>query len=191
MGRLLFLDTETGGLDPRKYSLLSIGIVVWDSVEGVLYKKNILPKHKNYVICQEALKINNFNINSFNKEDFYSKEEIVKLFKEIKSQFFEVYKKIPLAGHNIHFDVSFLRQYLQYTIEEYENLFSYKLVDTYSILQMLIHSGKLPEYISNSDDAFKYFNIKVNGRHTALGDAEATAILYEELIYVIQGKSDK
>ncbi len=31
--KLLFIDTETGGLDPDKHSLLSIAMVVWEDME--------------------------------------------------------------------------------------------------------------------------------------------------------------
>ena len=53
MARLLFIDTETGGLNPEKHSLLSVGFVVWDSVLGECYsaeyrlKKRKLPNYQN------------------------------------------------------------------------------------------------------------------------------------------------
>ena len=39
--RLLFIDTETGGLDPQKHSLLSLALVVWEKRE-ILDSKEFL-----------------------------------------------------------------------------------------------------------------------------------------------------
>ena len=46
MARLLFIDTETGGLDPEKHSLLSVGFVVWDSVLDECYSAEYYQKTK-------------------------------------------------------------------------------------------------------------------------------------------------
>lgn len=189
MQRLLFLDTETGGLDPQKYSLLSIGVAVWDRREGIIFKKNLCPLTRNYIISPEAQAINHFSVDDYSREDFFTREEIADEFRKIKEEFFPDYKTLPLAGHNIQFDDSFLRVLFKDTACRYEDLFSYRLVDTYSVLQVLIHCGKIPASVSNSDRAFEYFGIKVNGRHTALGDAVATAELYDKLVSFIDRSS--
>ena len=183
MDRLLFLDTETGGLDASKHSLLTIGYAVWESTGDILFKREICQYLNKYITCEEALKINNFNIKNFSPENILSAAEIIDDFEALKRRFFHG-AKIPLAGHNIAFDMDFLRAMYRRAGREMEDTFSYKALDTYSILQYLIQLGKIPAKINNSEEAFKYFNIDVKGRHTALGDAVATAELYNKLLKI-------
>ena len=185
MKRLLFIDTETGGLDFRKNSLLTIGFVVWDKEYGILYKKEVCQKLDKYIIEKSALEINHFDINKINKDDILSAHEIEKVIISIKNEFFSDKKLIPLAGHNVNFDTNFIREMFEQNNLDYDKLFLHRIVDTYSIVRFLIDVGKLPEGIDNSSGAFDYFNIKVNGRHTALGDAIATAELYEKLLTIV------
>lgn len=180
MARLLFIDTETGGLDPEKHSLLSIGVVVWDSQRGCIFSREYRLKNDEYHATKEAMKIN--KISSSDDINRLSGSTIIQHFKSIKDEFFTESKEIPLAGHNTAFDIRFLRQMFKINHRSYENMFSHRVVDTYSILKYLQDAGVLHDCITSSAQAFKYFGITVNGRHTALGDAYATMQLYEELL---------
>jgi DNA polymerase III epsilon subunit-like protein len=46
----------------------------------------------------------------------------------------------------------------------------------------LYFTGKTDTKIVGSSEAFKHFDIEVRGRHTALGDAMATAELFTRMI---------
>ena len=65
MARLLFIDTETGGLDPEKHSLLSVGFVVWDSALGECCSAEYHLKNENYCITKTAQKINKLTDSDF------------------------------------------------------------------------------------------------------------------------------
>ncbi len=58
---LLFLDTETGGLDPRKHSLLSIGLVVGDGPK-VVNSLEILVRHEPFVVSAGGMKVNRIDL---------------------------------------------------------------------------------------------------------------------------------
>lgn len=179
--RLLFVDTETGGLDPNKYSLLSIGLVVWDACDGVLFEKEMLIKHKEYHVSTSAQRINHFD-QQIHEQTAISSKTAINVFYEIKNQFFVDETTIPLAGHNVSFDILFIRKFFQDNKRSFENLFSHRSVDTYSIVRFLVNCGRLPEYINSSAKAFSHFGITVQGRHTSLGDARATAELYTKML---------
>ena len=180
--RLLFIDAETGGLDPKVHSLLSLGLVVWDKTAGILYQREVCQKLDKYNTTKEALNINHFDIKKYAKEDILSAVEIDKEVRSLKDTYFSDYAKIPLAGHNVQFDFGFLKEMYENAGLSYEDLFSHRLVDIFSVLQFLIHTNKIPKNVNNSSSAFEYFNIDVHGRHTALGDSKAAAELYSKLL---------
>ena len=182
MDRLLFIDTETGGLDPQKHSLLNLGLVVWDRDKGILYQREVCQKLDKYIATKEALDINHFDVKNYDSKDILSATEIDEVLKRIKEEFFNGFEKIPLAGHNVQFDFSFIRAMYDKAGLAFGRMFSHRLVDMFSILQFLIHTQKIPEFVNNSTIAFDYFKIDVHGRHTALGDSVAAAELYSKLI---------
>lgn len=179
--RLLFIDTETGGIDPQKHSLLSIGCVVWDRKEGILAKKEYFVRHKNYITTKESQKINGFNQNDHESKAIDGSSIIVDLL-DFCSNYFEVNTLIPLAGHNTQFDVGFLKMFLIDNGRSFNSIFSHRIIDTYSIIKFLEYSNIIRENVSSSAQAFNYFGIKVENRHSALDDALATVQLFENAL---------
>ena len=188
MNRLLFIDAETGGLNSKIHSLLSLGLVVWDLQDGILYQREICQKLDRYITTEEALNINHFNILNYKQEDILTAKEIHSEILSILKKYFPNEKRIPLAGHNVQFDFSFLREMYSVAGLSYENIFAHRMVDMFSLLQFLIHLNLIPAVVNNSTKAFEFFNITVNGRHTALGDAVATAELYGKLLSFTKNK---
>lgn len=187
MNRILFIDTETGGVNPNKHSLLSVGLVVWDASEGIVYSNEMFIKSKEYVVTNTAQRINHFNP-KMHDENSIEPKEFFALIEKINKQYFQEFKGIPLGGHNTQFDIGFIRKLYEDNGRSYEKIFSHRVIDTYSILKFLCDSGKLHlDYISSAK-AFKKFGIVVNGRHTALGDAIATARLYEQMILLVKNQ---
>src|SRR6267142_2412170 len=80
------------------------------------------------------------------------------------------------VGHNVGFDVAFLRKLAFLAGKEEVAELSHRAIDTHTILYMLYLKGLLPREALSSDGAFRHFDVKpTNGdRHTALGDALAT-----------------
>ena len=186
MDRLLFIDTETGGLDPEKHSLLSVGFVVWDSVLDECYSAEYHLKNENYRITKTAQRINKLTDSDFN--DSIAPQTLIKKFEEIKEIYFDDYAAIPLAGHNTQFDVQFIKKMFKDNRRSFDNIFLHRIVDTYSILKFLQDAGIIKDTINSSAQAFKYFGITVDGRHTALGDAKATMSLYKEMLQLLHEK---
>lgn len=186
MARLLFIDTETGGLDPEKHSLLSVGLVVWDSVLGECYSVEYHLKNENYRITKAAQRINKLTDSDFN--DAIIPQTLIEKIKGIKEEYFADYAAIPLAGHNTQFDVQFIKKMFKDNRRSFDNVFLHRIVDTYSILKFLQDGGLIADAINSSAQAFKFFGISVDGRHTALGDAKATMRLYEKMLQLLHGK---
>lgn len=182
--KLLFIDTETGGIDPKKHSLLSIGLVVWDCKEGITDSIEILIKNNEYIFTKEAQKINKFNKLEHEKNAISQKDSLNLMLNFIYKHF-SMDELIPLAGHNTQFDVNFLKEFLTENGRSFNRIFSHRIIDTYSIIRFLVYAGKISEEISSSSQAFIKFNIKVENRHTAKDDAIATVKLFESLLELI------
>lgn len=181
--KILFIDTETGGLNPSQHSLLSIALVVWQEYE-IIDTIEILINDGVLYTTEKALKINGIDLVEHVKLA-KSPIEAIQEFNSFLLLHFKSDEKITLAGHNINFDVNFLRHFLTLNNYSSSNWFSHRYVDTSTILYYLYLSGKINQKAISSKQAFELFGIKVVGRHTALGDAMATAKLFTVLLKLI------
>lgn len=186
--RFAFVDTETGGIIPGKHSLLSIGVVIWDLEDGIIDKREFYIKNKRYIVTKEAQRINKFDRKSHNEVAEEPKIVIEKLLSFLY-KYFPDDTFIPLAGHNVQFDINFLKDFFKKNNRSYNQYFSHRSIDTYSVYKTLVLSQILSDNINSSHDAFSYFNIKVDNRHNALSDCIATVELYEKMIDLIKSSS--
>ncbi len=178
--RLLFIDTETGGLNPKKHSLLSIGMAVWQDSE-IIDSQEVLINDGKLSVTEEALSINKIVIEKHKLSAIPPRKAIDEILSFLTTHFPET-RKITLAGHNVHFDIDFLKLLFYQNNEDFSEFFSHRIIDTSSILYYLYLAGHIKHRAISSDDAFELFGIKVEGRHTALGDAIATAELFTQLV---------
>jgi DNA polymerase III epsilon subunit-like protein len=181
--KILFIDTETGGIDPASHSLLSLALVVWKELE-VRASIEILVNDEVLNVTEKALAINGINL-SEHKKKAVSPALALQQFDQFLGTHFSRDEKIILGGHNINFDVNFLNAFLTRNGYNFQQRFSHRFVDTSSILFYLYLTGKIKRKLTASQDAFDYFGITVSGRHTALGDALATAQLFSKLVSIL------
>lgn len=179
--KILFIDTETGGINPKETSLLSIGLVAWEN-GNILDKKEFYIKHDLYRITPQAISINKINLVDFIQKALAPEAVISQILKFIDDNFHECKGNIVIGGHNTNFDINFLKEFLHSNGIKFESIFSHRFIDTASIIKFLYYADKLPQDISSSDEAFRFFNIDIENRHTALDDAFATANLFNSLL---------
>lgn len=183
--RLVFIDTETGGTDPHKHSLLSIGIVVWDKTLGIIAEKEYFVKNTRYYVTKEAQKINKFDRKMHNAVAKEPKEIINGLIAFLRDYFPEN-TGFPVAGHNIQFDINFLKEFFKKNGRSFNNYFSHRSIDTYSVFKVMSMAGLIEKNLNSSAEAFAFFNIKVRQRHSALYDCIATVELFEKLLSLLE-----
>lgn len=184
---LLFIDTETGGLDPRKHSLLSLGLVVGEAGQ-VARSLEILIRHDPYVVSGGGLKVNRIDLVKHTAEGLDPRTALDVLDVFLDQHFPHLCKPITLAGHNVAFDAAFLEAFLEGQGRALEPRFSHRTVDTHSLAAALRDAGKLPLENLGSTSLFAHFGIQVpeEKRHTALGDALATFELYWKLVELMR-----
>lgn len=187
MHKLIIVDTETGGLDPTKYSILSLGAVVWE--DGAIKDSfEVFIAEPELCVEPEAMAVNRIDIDWLHKHGL-PPQDAVKKFKLFLDKNFENYRKekISVAGHNVGFDISFIKRLYTFTDYRYEDMFSHRTLDTAGIIRFLTIAGKLQLDSPSSNAAFKYFNIPIEEgkRHSALADAMATADLLNHSIMTV------
>lgn len=185
--RYVFIDTETGGTNPDKHSLLSIGVCVWDFELGILAHKEFFIKNDEYIVTKHAQEMNKFDLNE-HKLKSIPPNDIINSLLDFCKKYFPDNVAIPIIGHNIQFDVNFLKKLFKDNNRSFNQYFSHRYIDTYSVFKTCVLAGLIDKNLNSSAEAFSYFGIKVKGRHSALGDCIATVELYEKLLNLLSNK---
>ncbi|MBM3529487.1 MAG: 3'-5' exonuclease [Alphaproteobacteria bacterium] len=188
MARLLILDTETGGIDPAIHPILTLGCVIWE--DGALGAEfEVMIAEPNPTLDEQALKINRIDPKAHFATAMPPLDAMRAFHTFLKQHFLATGKdRIPLAGHNINFDVGFVRRLCRLTGFYYDEIFSHRVLDTAGIIRFLNLAGKLSLPGAGSTEAFAHFGIaiKPDVRHTALADAKATGVLLTKLVDIVR-----
>lgn len=165
----------------RSFIVQPFGLVAWEDGK-ILDEKEILISKEKYNCVQAALDVNKINLDELRKNGVTELAAIKEIEEFCDKNFGK--NKVTIAGHNVAFDVNFVRALYKRNKEKYYLKFNYRALDTACILKFMYIQGKFDSDISTSDKAFEYFNIEVekDKRHTALGDAKATAQLFTLLL---------
>lgn len=180
--KLLFIDTETGGLNPFRHSLFQVGLVVYENGR-IIDELDVRIKRESYSMTANAL--NNSRLDLYN--DIYKKgcsEEgaVKKIIRFVKENF--QYKPM-LAGHNLSLDRGMLEVLLNGQGVDINALVSHRMLDTMGLLWGLCIAGKIPLEACSSSGGFKYFEIDVGSKHDALEDCKSTVKLFENIIKLL------
>jgi DNA polymerase III subunit epsilon len=190
MTRLLVIDTETGGVDPQIHSILSLAGIVWED-GGLGAEFEVLIAEPVLTVTARALEINRIELTEHCKRAVTPAEALAQ-FKSFLthnlSEELESRDKITLAGHNVNFDVGFLKRLCRFAGAHFGDMFSHRTMDTAGLLRFLTLAQRLKLSGAGSTEAFEYFGIELpqGKRHTALGDATATALLLNKLIDIVR-----
>ncbi|MEK9874468.1 MAG: 3'-5' exonuclease [Pelagibacteraceae bacterium] len=174
------LDTETTGLHVEKGDQI-ISVASLKVSDLKIDEKNYLDElvNPNMKIPESSTKIHNIT-----DEQVKSKPSLL----EISEKILKFLKKSVLVGHNINFDINFLK----------ENSKGSQLADRMKVIKSIdtiyLTAGLFPD-LKNYElsNLCEYFNIKTDDqiRHSALGDCIITARLFLHLISIAQTKGVK
>ena len=174
------LDTETTGLHVEKGDQI-ISIASLKVSELKIDEQNYLDElvNPNMKIPESSTKIHNIT-----DEQVKSKPSLL----EISEKILKFLKKSVLVGHNIKFDINFLKENSKGS-QLADRMKVIKSIDTIYLTASLFPDLKNYE-LSN---LCEYFNIKTDDqiRHSALGDCIITARLFLYLISIAQTKGVK
>lgn len=191
MKRYIAFDCETTGLNINNNNLLTVCFIILDVNLEYIDKLNISLKQKSgYYISPDALEINKIDIVRHHKTavDLENARTILLHF---LSKNRSTYNLIPI-GHNINFDINFIKSSGLLTESEYSNFISCNPIDTKTIAQFLKSCGKIHEKQSLSlINLCKYFNLTqcINLQHSSEYDTEMTIQLLKTMKSLVNDNS--
>lgn len=209
MRPIVFIDLETGGLDPETCAVLELG--AYTEIEGrvrtfqALVREPGLEMGKN--IHDEALKINGLTLTRVRVEGRNVSDVALEFGYFLRDVHLEAHctdERILLGGQNVQFDTGFLNRLWRLAgVAKKPNL-DYRCVDLASIGEALMRAGKLPAAVTSKtgavlkmpglDAAAEFFGIERSGpdgmgAHRALGDAKTAHLVYQQYENMLRGVS--
>jgi DNA polymerase III epsilon subunit-like protein len=176
------IDTETTGLDPEKHAVISVRAVIKSDLreDYALARAEFKINPKGFAIDPKALEVNGYT-----EEEINSWPDRVEVIPRIWD-FFSKFAKATPVGHNYPFDQSFLTRQV-FGRDIYDKFFNYRMIDTAS-LALALNIARPGFSAGTSLNALREkFKVSNVGAHTALVDAESTAVIIKELLYEIRG----
>lgn len=145
----LFMDTETGGLTPQ-HSLLTVSCIAVDENFGIIPRRNqehglyLTIKHDEYRLTAGALSVNKIDLAAHNAAAMSLPLATTTLLGFLEEMLHITNKQrfVP-AGHNVNFDVQFIRAYLLDAVQ-WDRYFTYPMLDTAVVARFLNATGKHP-----------------------------------------------
>jgi DNA polymerase III subunit epsilon len=175
---ILVLDTETGGLNPKEHSILSLAGIAWtpDRQPSPLF--NFYVREPEIKATREAMNVNRVDLSKVEEDGLSPKEAVEAIRYALEHHYGPSRERIMLCGHNVDFDKQFLRRLYRLAGQTFKDDFSHKSLDTVAIFQFFMAAGLVPPGKATGDRMFASMGIPVPDahRHTALGDAWATAL---------------
>lgn len=181
--RGLIIDTETTGLSHNYNQVLTVGMLLAEIEDDLDFidSKHIKIKYDKYNVSGIALKINKINLKVHHKIGINPKKACSEINNFILDNKINKFKNIPLIGHNISFDMRFLREL--YKRERKEFLLDMETIDTRQLWINLKNKGIIPNNLrGNLRTLAEHFNVDYTQAHDALEDCKITAQVFHKII---------
>ncbi len=163
---LIFIDTETTGLEPRIHEVIEIAIIRVNLKLGtrIIYETKIKPQHIE-TASPKALEVNGYTEEAWAKAPYLG---------EIAREIVELLKDGIIVGHNVSFDTSMISGALKEI--GIESRLSHHRADTITLAYE--HLVPLGLESLSLDNIRKFLGWSLEGAHAALKDAEDAEKLF-------------
>lgn len=182
---LIFIDTETTGLDPEQHSPVQIGYIV--CIPGQAPQSFLLNSQPTRwdTISAEALNITGFTIEDFKK--YPTSESAYNTFRSqmlgIKNSGYE----LVFVAYNAKYDFAMMDAWFKFhdSSDKLTNVFSHHYVCVYELMKFLRSAGYLDSFPSLKLGSFySMFGEDERNAHDALADIKVTYYLYNYLLNI-------
>lgn len=184
--KYFLFDTETGGVR-KEMSLLTLYGHILDENLNILdtIDLKIKPDDGVYHLHAQGLEVNRINILEHDK--------VAKPISEVKTRFknyicgWSLNQKLTPIGHNVRFDVKFLKTHL---LEDWDRYFDRRHIDTASIGKFLALTGIVPKlntYSLSEMASAMLIDVDESKRHEASYDADLTLKVLQNMTHLVKG----
>lgn len=182
----LVIDTETGGLNPERHSLLEVGLAAYKEGE-IIGRKEFFLKEEEYHVTPKAMEVNNFRLNQVYEQGITPALAVHQIDGFVKLHFGDA-KSFTLMGHNVGFDHGFLKKLFERQGLNIDEFISYRKFDTSTLIATAKVIGVLPmDAPGGLHPLADYLQIPYDSAHTAMADIELTIAVYEHIIQLLGG----
>ena len=187
--RILFVDLECTGLDSSKHMITQIAAEY--HINGKKYDEFYVEikatPQPGTAISLEALKVTRQTLQQTLKEGKEEAEAII-LFVDWLLDLDT--KRMYICGHNVHFDIGFLKSVLKkYNLEGWDKIVSHRMEDTCSLARTMQKAGLIPQGTVSLGVLANDLGIsppKGEHLHNAATDVKVTARVYYKLLKLLQ-----
>lgn len=160
MKSFIFLDVETTGFDPSVNHIIEIGVIRWENGK-IIGRFESLARPPALQVPYEITRLTGIT-NDMLKD--------APRFVEIKEKIADFIGDAPIVGHNIAFDLNFLK---------YNHLsFKNPTIDTVQLARILLRN----EASYALEVLMKKYRLPVRPSHRAMADTETTVAFFEFLL---------
>lgn len=181
MNNILWLDTETTGVNPNKNFLIQLSYI--NTLDNQIKYDNDLFMRPQYIekfeIEQSALDKNKITVEQI--KNFELEEKQIKIF---LNDLTTSGNKYYLAGYNVNFDIEFLKAiFVRQNLNLY-HYFNYLYLDVMQLVINLKLAGKINPINCKLETILQYFDLikDISILHNAKQDIICTKLLYDFLI---------
>lgn len=190
MNKIIFIDTETGGVNIEKSALIQLSGIIRVNKKDVETFNFFIKPFENSEVNEKALEVQGRTLEELKTEKYIEEKEVYKQFVNLLDKYVDKYDrtdKFIVAGYNVRFDVDMLKVFFQRHGNNF--LFSYldsSMLDPLYSIRLLQVAGILPVLENNKLETWcKHFGIELKA-HDSLEDIEATKKLIGKLIELIK-----
>ena len=187
--KIVVIDTETGGIDASKHSILSIALCVLHGggIDGKLY---MLIKEPNIEATDEALVINKLTRSQLLAEGWSPGNAVDRIEAFLLEHDFRDPRKVTLGGCQTDFDVSFLKRLYGFTDRDYAKRYDRRVLDISHGALLLEQAGRLDlrgdaPSLENVSRALGVPLDRKDG-HNALNDCETTTRVLSRMVDLLR-----
>ena len=186
MSNILWIDTETTGLDANIHGLREIACIV--EIDGKEIERfNILLDP--FSCCTREIYMSKYVKDVMLKGDCNFSDHKTYIngyidFKDILLKYIDIADKknsFVMAGYNVDFDSNFIKQLFKDYDGHFSSIFSYRQIDILSFARTLSYAGCFEVDNFKLETVCAKFGIYFDA-HNALEDIVATRDLYEALV---------
>ena len=190
MNKIIFIDTETGGVNTEKSALIQLSGIIRVNKKDVETFNFFIKPFENSEVNEKALEVQGRTLEELKTEKYVEEKEVYKQFVNLLDKYVDKYDKTDkfiVAGYNVRFDVDMLKAFFQRHGNNF--LFSYldsSMLDPLYSIRLLQVAGILPILENNKLETWcKHFGIELKA-HDSLEDVKATKKIIGKLIELIK-----